>query len=139
MDREQFIETMANAKLYDLTRIAASLRRPGRGKVVGGALFKRVRALMAAARGQRPDPELEQTVGTHLVGETAFHSGGRAISTSAERPVAGLAWWWTFRTWCLTTVLYTPQMITSRAKGQKGDILIIKHRLPSLLMDQPTS
>jgi kynurenine formamidase len=101
MDREQFIKVMDDARLYDLTQGCSIFTPPWPGeKSLEIHFFKRVTG--AYGGGQGANGQLlnwSNTVGTHLVGETAFHSGGYS--------------------------LYTPQMIMQKATVKEGDILII--------------
>ncbi|MBM4467132.1 MAG: cyclase family protein, partial [Chloroflexi bacterium] len=77
------------------------------------------------------------TVGTHLVGERAFHSGGRAIADVPLRDLCGPGVVVDISDLVSDYSLYTPEMITSRATVKKGDILIINTGYHRYSWDQP--
>jgi kynurenine formamidase len=83
MNREQSIRMMDNAKLYDLTQGCSIFTPPWPGeKSLEIHFFKRVTG--AYGGGQGANGQLlnwSNTVGTHLVGETAFHSGLQPVYT----------------------------------------------------------
>ena len=82
MDRDPLIKMINDACLYDLTQDCSIFTPPWPGeKSLEVHFFKRVTGAYgggAGANGQILN--WSNTVGTHLVGETAFHSGGRAIA-----------------------------------------------------------
>ena len=91
MDRETFIKVMSDAKMFDLTQGCSIFTPPWPGeKALEIHFFKRVTG--AYGGGQGANGQLlnwSNTVGTHLVGETAFHSGGRAIADIPLRDLSG--------------------------------------------------
>ena len=80
MEREQFIKMMASSKMYDLTQDCSIFTPPWPGeKSLEIHFFKRVTGAYGGGQGANGQIlDWCNTVGTHLVGETAFHSGGRA-------------------------------------------------------------
>jgi len=139
MDREQFIKTMANAKLYDLTQDCSIFTPPWPGeKALEVHFFKRVTGAYGGGQGANGQIlNWSNTVGTHLVGETAFHSGGRAISDIRLSDLCGPGVVVDISDLVSDYSLYTPQMIMSRAKVKKGDILIINTGYHRYSWDQP--
>ena len=90
MDREKFIKMMAEAKMYDLTQGCSIFTPPWPGeKSLEVHFFKRVTGAYGGGQGANGQIlNWSNTVGTHLVGETAFHSGGRAhLRYPLDRPV----------------------------------------------------
>ncbi|GAG69526.1 unnamed protein product, partial [marine sediment metagenome] len=77
------------------------------------------------------------SVGIHLVGETAFHSGGRAISEISLDDLSGPGVVVDISDAVSDYSLYTPEMITERATVKKGDILIINTGYHRYSWDQP--
>ena len=130
MDREQFINIMDGAKLYDLTQGCSIFTPPWPGeKALEIHFFKRVTG--AYGGGQGANGQLlnwSNTVGTHLVGETAFHSGARAISDIPLDDLCGPGVVVDISDAVSDYSLYTPEMITERATVKKGDILRINLR-----------
>ncbi len=139
MDREQFIKVMDNAKLYDLTQECSIFTPPWPGeKALEIHFFKRVTG--AYGGGQGANGQLlnwSNTVGTHLVGETAFHSGARPISDIPLRDLCGPGVVVDISDLVSDYSLYTPEMITSRATVKEGDILIINTGYHRYSPDQP--
>jgi arylformamidase len=127
MNREQSIRMMDNAKLYDLTQGCSIFTPPWPGeKSLEIHFFKRVTG--AYGGGQGANGQLlnwSNTVGTHLVGETAFHSGGRAIADIPLNELCGQGVVVDISDAVSDYSLYTPEMIMERATVKKGDILII--------------
>ncbi|MGD2162256.1 MAG: cyclase family protein, partial [Anaerolineales bacterium] len=82
MDRDTFIKTLSDAKLFDLTQDCSIFTPPWPGeKSLEIHFFKRVTGAYGGGQGANGQIlNWSNTVGTHLVGETAFHSGGRAIA-----------------------------------------------------------
>jgi arylformamidase len=139
MDRDQFIKTMANAKLYDLTQDCSIFTPPWPGeKSLEVHFFKRVTGAYGGGQGANGQIlNWSNTVGTHLVGETAFHSGGRAISDVRLSDLCGPGVVVDISDLVSDYSLYTPQMIMSRAQVKKGDILIINTGYHRYSWDQP--
>src|SRR5512141_1473564 len=82
MDREGFIKMLTEARLYDLTQGCSIFTPPWPGeKSLEVHFFKRVTGAYGGGQGANGQIlNWSNTVGTHLVGECAFHSGARAIS-----------------------------------------------------------
>jgi arylformamidase len=139
MDHDQFIKTMANAKLYDLTQDCSIFTPPWPGeKSLEVHFFKRVTGAYGGGQGANGQIlNWSNTVGTHLVGETAFHSGGRAISDVRLGDLCGPGVVVDISDLVSDYSLYTPQMIMSRAKVKKGDIVIINTGYHRYSWDQP--
>lgn len=139
MEREQFIETLSKAKLFDLTQGCSIFTPPWPGeKSLEIHFFKRVTG--AYGGGQGANGQLlnwSNTVGTHLVGETAFHSGGRAISDITLEDLCGPGVVVDISDAVSDYSLYTPEMIMERATVKKGDILIINTGYHRYSWDQP--
>jgi kynurenine formamidase len=139
MDRNQFIKLMDKAKLYDLTQGCSIFTPPWPGeKALEIHFFKRVTG--AYGGGQGANGQLlnwSNTVGTHLVGETAYHSGGRAISDVPLTDLCGPGVVVDISDAVSDYSLYTPEMITERADVRKGDILIINTGYHRYSWDQP--
>ena len=91
MDRDQFIKIMDSAKLYDLTQDCSIFTPPWPGdKALELHFFKRVTGAYGGGLGANGQfIRWNNSVGTHLVGETAFHSGARAISDSPLKDLCG--------------------------------------------------
>ncbi|MCJ7700885.1 MAG: cyclase family protein, partial [Anaerolineales bacterium] len=139
MDREQFINIMDSARLVDLTQGCSIFTPPWPGeKSLEVHFFKRVTG--AYGGGQGANGQLlnwSNTVGTHLVGETAFHSGGRAISDISLDDLSGPGVVVDISDAVSDYSLYTPEMITERATVKQGDILIINTGYHRYSYDQP--
>jgi kynurenine formamidase len=139
MERDQFIKIMNNAKLYDLTQGCSIFTPPWPGeKALEIHFFKRVTG--AYGGGQGANGQLlnwSNTVGTHLVGETAFHSGGRAMADIPLSDLCGPGVVVDISDAVSDYSLYTPEMITERATVKEGDILIINTGYHRYSWDQP--
>lgn len=139
MDREQFITTLVSAKLYDLTQDLSIFTPPWPGdKSLEIRFFKRVTG--AYGGGQGANGQLiswSNTVGTHLVGERAFHSGGRALADVPLSALCGPGVVVDISDAVSDYSLYTPEMITERATVKEGDILIINTGYHRYSWDQP--
>ncbi|MDW8325669.1 MAG: cyclase family protein [Anaerolineales bacterium] len=139
MNREEFIQMMANARLYDLTQDCSIFTPPWPGeKALEIHFFKRVTGAYGGGQGANGQIlSWSNTVGTHLVGERAFHSGGRAISDIPLRDLCGPGVIVDISDLVSDYSLYTPEMITSRATVKPGDILIINTGYHRYSWDQP--
>lgn len=139
MDREEFIKTLSEAKLYDLTQGCSIFTPPWPGeKALEIHFFKRVTG--AYGGGQGANGQLlnwSNTVGTHIAGETAFHSGGRSISEIPLRDLCGPGVVVDISDAVSDYSLYTPEMIMERAQVKEGDILIINTGYHRYSWDQP--
>jgi arylformamidase len=127
MNRDQLIGMIENARLYDLTQGCSIFTPPWPGeKSLEVHFFKRVTGAYGGGLGANGQIlNWSNTVGTHLVGETAFHSGGRAISDISLKELCGPGVVVDISDAVSDYSLYTPEMIMQRATVKKGDILII--------------
>ena len=112
MDREHFIKMMSEAKMYDLTQDCSIFTPPFPGeKSLEVHFFKRVTGAYGGGQGANGQIlNWSNTVGTHLVGETAFHSGARAICRYSARQICAVrAWWRISPTWFRITASTPPK------------------------------
>ena len=139
MNRDQFIKVMNSAKLYDLTQDCSIFTPPWPGdKALEVHFFKRVTGAYGGGLGANGQfIRWSNTVGTHLVGPTAFHSGARAISDIPLSDLCGQGVVADISDLVSDYGLYTPEMITSRATVKEGDILIINTGYHRYSWDQP--
>ena len=139
MDRDRFIKTMTDAKLYDLTQDCSIFTPPWPGeKSLEVHFFKRVTGAYGGGQGANGQIlNWSNTVGTHLVGERAFHSAGRAIADVGLRDLCGPGVVVDISDAVSDYSLYTPEMITERATVKAGDILIINTGYHKYSWDQP--
>ena len=139
MDRDRFIKTMADAKLYDLTQDCSIFTPPWPGeKSLEVHFFMRVTGAYGGGQGANGQIlNWSNTVGTHLVGERAFHSAGRAIADVGLRDLCGPGVVVDISDAVSDYSLYTPEMITERATVKAGDILIINTGYHKYSWDQP--
>ena len=139
MDRERFIKMMAEAKMFDLTQGCSIFTPPFPGdKSLEVHFFKRVTGAYGGGAGANGMIlNWSNTVGTHLVGETAYHSGGRAISDIPLKELSGQGVVVDISDEVSDYSLYTPEMITKKADVRKGDILIINTGYHKYSWDQP--
>src|SRR5512142_1205717 len=91
MDRESFIRMMCEARLFDLTQGCSIFTPPWPGeKSLEVHFFKRLTGAYGGGQGANGQIlNWSNTVGTHLVGERAFHSGGRAIADIPRTALCG--------------------------------------------------
>ncbi len=127
MDREKFIKMLADAKMYDLTQGCSIYTPPWPGdKALEVHFFKRLTGAYGGGQGANGQIlNWSNTVGTHLVGERAFHSGGRAIANIPLKDLCGQGVVVDISDLVSDYSLYTPEMIMKKATVKKGDILII--------------
>lgn len=139
MDRDRFIKTMTDAKLYDLTQECSIFTPPWPGeKSLEVHFFKRVTGAYGGGQGANGQIlNWSNTVGTHLVGERAFHSAGRAIADVGLKDLCGPGVVVDISDEVSDYSLYTPEMITERATVKEGDILIINTGYHKYSWDQP--
>jgi kynurenine formamidase len=139
MQREEFINALTRAKLYDLTQDLSIFTPPWPGdKSLEIHFFKRVTGAYGGGLGANGQIlNFSNTVGTHLVGERAFHSGGRAIADVPLKDLCGPGVVVDISDAVSDYGLYTPDMITSRATVKEGDILIINTGYHRYSWDQP--
>ena len=139
MDRESFIKMMSEAKLYDLTQGCSIFTPPWPGeKSLEVHFFKRVTGAYGGGQGANGQIlNWSNTVGTHLVGERAFHSGGRAIADIPLEDLCGPGVIVDISDLVSDYSIITPEMITKKAEVKKGDILIINTGYHKYSWDQP--
>ncbi len=139
MNREEFIQIMAKAKLYDLTQGCSIFTPPFPGdKALEVHFFKRVTGAYGGGLGANGQLlNWSNTVGTHLVGETAFHSGARRICDIPLTDLCGRGVVVDISDAVSDYSIYTPEMITERADVRQGDILIINTGYHRYSWDQP--
>lgn len=139
MDREQFIKMMADAKLYDLTQGCSIFTPPWPGeKALEVHFFKRVTGAYGGGQGANGQIlNWSNTVGTHLVGETAFHSGGRRICDIPLKDLSGQGVVVDLSDELTDYDLYTPEMVEKRVQVKPGDILIINTGYHRYSWDMP--
>lgn len=139
MDRETFIKTLASAKMYDLTQGCSIFTPPWPGeKSLEVHFFKRVTGAYGGGAGANGEIlNWSNTVGTHLVGERAFHSGARAISDIPLKDLSGEGVVVDISDEVGDYDIITPEMITKKADVKKGDILIINTGYHKYSWDQP--
>jgi len=139
MERGKFIETLSQAKWYDLTQGCSIFTPPWPGeKALEVHFFKRLTGAYGGGQGANGQLiEWSNTVGTHLVGERAFHSGGRAISDIPLTELCGPGAIVDISDVVSDYSLYSPEMITDRVQVNEGDILIINTGYHRYAWDQP--
>jgi len=139
MNREAFIKMMSEAKLYDLTQDCSIFTPPWPGeKSLEVHFFKRVTGAYGGGQGANGQIlNWSNTVGTHLVGETAFHSGGRAISDIPLKELCGQGVIVDISDLVSDYSIITPEMIQKKATVKPGDILIINTGYHKYSWDQP--
>ena len=139
MNRDSFIRMMSEAKLHDLTQGCSIFTPPWPGeKSLEVHFFKRVTG--AHGGGQGANGQIlnwSNTVGTHLVGERAFHSGGRAIANIPLEDLCGPGVIVDISDMVSDYSIITPEMITKKVEVKKGDILIINTGYHKYSWDQP--
>ena len=100
--------------------------------------FKRVTGAYGGGQGANGQIlNWSNTVGTHLVGETAFHSGGRAIADIPLEDLCGPGVVVDISDMVSDYSIITPEMILKKAEVKKGDILIINTGYHKYSCDQP--
>ena len=139
MNREEFIKTLSNAKMFDLTQGLSIFTPPWPGeKALQVHFFKRLTGAYGGGQGANGQLiEWSNNTGTHLVGERAFHSGARAIADIPLEALSGPGVIVDISDAVSDYSLYTPEMIMERAEVKKGDILIINTGYHKYGWDQP--
>jgi len=139
MDREQFITMMSDAKLSDLTQDCSIFTPPWPGeKALEVHFFKRVTGAYGGGQGANGQIlNWSNTVGTHLVGERAFHSGGRIIADIPLTDLSGPGVVADISDLVSDYSIITPEMIMKKVDVKKGDILIINTGYHKYSWDQP--
>lgn len=127
MDNEKFLELMKQAKLYDLSQPTSIFTPPWpHDKSLEVHFFKRVTGAYGGGQGANGQIlNWSNSVGTHLVGETAYHSGGKAISDIHLKELSGPGVIVDISDMVGDYGIYTPEMIMKKADVKEGDILII--------------
>jgi kynurenine formamidase len=127
MEREKIIETLTNAKWYDLTQALSIFTPPWPGEMpLQVHFFKRLTGSYGGGQGANGQLiEWSNNTGTHLVGPRAFHSGARAIADIPLTDLCGQGVVVDISDAVSDYSLYTPQMITERVDVKEGDILLI--------------
>ena len=139
MEREKFIKILTDAKLYDLTQGCSIFTPPWPGeKSLEVHFFKRVTGAYGGGQGANGQIlNWSNTVGTHLVGETAFHSGGRAIANIPLSALQGEGVVADISDLVSDYSVFTPEMIQKKVQVKKGDILIVNTGYHRYSYDQP--
>lgn len=139
MDREQFIKIMTEAPVYDLTQQCSIFTPPWPGEhALEVHFFKRLTGAMGGGQGANgQELTWSNSVGTHLVGERAFHSAGRALADVPLTDLCGPGVVVDISDEVSDYSLYTPEMITSKVEVKEGDILIINTGYHRYSWDQP--
>ncbi|HMQ55059.1 MAG TPA: cyclase family protein [Anaerolineae bacterium] len=139
MNPEEFIKTLSSAKWYDLTQECSVRTPPFPGDhTLEVHYFKRVTGAYGGGQGANGQIlKWSNTVGTHVVGERAFHSGGRRLSDVPLSDLNGPGVIVDISDAISDYGIYTPEMITARAEVKPGDILIINTGYHKYSWDQP--
>lgn len=139
MDRERFVKMLADAKMYDLTQGCSIFTPPFPGdKSLEVHFFKRVTGAYGGGQGANGQIlNWSNSVGTHLVGERAFHSGGRAIADVPLTDLSGEGVVVDLSDELGDYDLYTPEMVMKKVDVKKGDILIVNTGYNRYSWDQP--
>ena len=108
-------------KLYDLTQDCSIFTPPHpHEKSFEVHFFKRVTGAYGGGQGANGQIlKWSNTVGTHLVGERAFHSGGRAIADIPLTDLCGPGVIADISDLVSDYSIYTPEMITQESRSQK--------------------
>lgn len=139
MNREEFIKVLSTAKWFDLAQDCSIRTPPFPGDhSLEVHYFKRVTGAYGGGQGANGQIlKWSNTVGTHVVGERAFHSAGRPLSDVPLKDLSGPGVVVDISDLVSEYGLYTPEMITSRARVKEGDILIINTGFHKYSWDQP--
>jgi kynurenine formamidase len=130
---------LSKAHWYDLTQGCSIFTPPWPGeKSLEVHFFKRLTGAYGGGQGANGQLiEWSNTVGTHLVGERAFHSGAQAIADIPLTHLCGPGVVVDISEAVSDYSLYTPEMITERADVREGDILIINTGYHRYAWDRP--
>ncbi len=139
MEREKFIKMLCDARLFDLTQGCSIFTPPWPGeKSLEVHFFKRLTGAYGGGQGANGQIlNWSNTVGTHLVGETAFNSGARPISDIPLTDLSGPGVVADISDLVSDYSIYTPEMIMQKVDVKKGDILIINTGYHRYSYDQP--
>ena len=139
MESEMFIQMMSEAKLVDLTQGCSIFTPPWPGeKSLEVHFFKRLTGAYGGGQGANGQIlNWSNTVGTHLVGETAFNSAGRSIADIPLRDLNGPGVVVDISDIVSDYSIYNPEMIMAKADVHPGDILIINTGYHRYSWDKP--
>ncbi len=139
MNRKTFIDTINNAKWFDLTQALSIFTPPWPGEMpLQVHFFKRLTGSWGGGQGANGQLiEWSNNTGTHLVGPRAFHSGATAIADIPLTDLCGEGVVVDISDAVSDYSLYTPEMITERVEVKEGDILIINTGYHKYSWDQP--
>jgi arylformamidase len=140
MDIKEFLKFMGEVKIYDLTQRLSIHTPPWPSYMpLGIQYFKR---LAGAHMGQGANGQIITTsnhVGTHIDGEIHFHASGRTIGNVPLEEWIGPGVVVDISADVADYDLYSPDLLMSKVKIQKGDILIINTGYHKYSWDQPES
>ncbi|KQC07916.1 MAG: cyclase [Candidatus Cloacimonas sp. SDB] len=140
MDIKEFLKFMGEVKIYDLTQRLSIHTPPWPSYMpLGIQYFKR---LAGAHMGQGANGQIITTsnhVGTHIDGEIHFHASGRTIGNVPLEEWIGPGVVVDISADVGDYDLYSPDLLMSKVKIQKGDILIINTGYHKYSWDQPES
>ncbi len=129
MTKDEFLDLMANTKIHDLTQPLSIFTPPWpHDKALEVHFFKRVTGALGGGQGANGQIlNWSNTTGTHVVGETAYNSGGRAISSIKLEELTGQATVVDISADVSDYSIFTEDTILKNAKSEikEGDILII--------------
>ncbi|HMD90094.1 MAG TPA: cyclase family protein [Anaerolineaceae bacterium] len=130
---------MSEAKLVDLTQGCSIFTPPWPGeKSLEVHFFKRLTGAYGGGQGANGQIlNWSNTVGTHLVGETAFNSAGRSIADIPLRDLNGPGVVVDISDIVSDYSIYNPEMIMAKADVHPGDILIINTGYHRYSWDKP--
>ena len=139
MRQSELVNTMKDAKWYDLTQGLSIFTPPWPGEMpLQVHFFKRLTGSWGGGQGANGQLiEWSNNTGTHLVGPRAFHSGARAIADIPLSDLCGEGVVVDISDAVSDYSLYTPEMITERVAVKEGDILIINTGYHKYGWDQP--
>ena len=139
MESEMFIQMMSEAKLVDLTQGCSIFTPPWPGeKSLEVHFFKRLTGAYGGGQGANGQIlNWSNTVGTHLVGETAFNSSGRSIADIPLSDLNGPGVVVDISDIVSDYDIYSPEMIMAKADVHPGDILIINTGYHRYSWDKP--
>ena len=139
MTNDNLINILSNAKVYDLAQDLSIFTPPWPGdKALEITFFKRVTGALGGGLGANGQLiSWSNSTGTHLVGERAFHSGGRALSDIPPESLMGQGVVADISDLVSDYSIYTPEMIESVVDVKKGDILIVNTGYHKYSFDQP--
>ena len=127
MTKERFIETMQKATVYDLTQPLSIFTPPWpHDHALEIRFFKRVTGAYGGGQGANGQVlKWSNTVGTHVVAESSFHSAGRRVADIPLTELAGEGVIADVSGKMRDYGLYSPAMIEEAVEVREGDILIV--------------